>query len=660
MKHPILIPAGTVFVSSACVMTIELVAGRLIARHLGFSLYTWTSVIGVVLAGITIGNYLGGRIADRFAARKALSTVFAASSVACVAIVVLNTFVPRLELLWQFGLVFRIFSTVTLIFLLPSTLLGMISPIVAKMALDRGLPVGRTIGDIYAWGAAGSIAGTFIAGFYLIGAIGTVAIVWIVSCCMLCMAILYWKRLWLLYIWAAILLALAIFGNSPASWASDIGSDLQLRDRPDPSIIYQDESQYCYIAVKQVSTDPDTRLFIEDTDRHSQIVMGHPEDLQFNYFRMYAIATRQVAGPRKTLSTLTFGGGGCAFPRYVEKFWPQSRIDVIEIDPQVIEAAVKAFGLRQDAGININIADARQWLAGAGKSPQLEKYDIVYGDAFNGSTVPFQLVTAEFDEKVAGILNDDGAYIMNVIDSFDNGLFIGSVLNTLSHAFPSLQVMSADTRPESARNFVVVASRRPFDLSGGMENTDDSKGLRLLDAAEIATLKAKAKGMVLTDDYAPVDELLAPLAVAVEMRKEVNRYIEQASALRDKKEFDKSISLFRKAARLYPPATPAAYDAVGSMLVEQGRFQDAVDAGLTLVRYYDESDSRDAIPGIYSGIASLLKRMGPSEQTLASYDEVIRQSDETLSADPGNQGLKDWRASLVRERQELAAALRTK
>ncbi|MFA5251569.1 MAG: fused MFS/spermidine synthase, partial [Phycisphaerae bacterium] len=67
---PIFIPSATVFLSSACIMVLELVAGRLIARHLGSSLYTWTSVIGVVLAGITIGNYLGGRIADRFEARK--------------------------------------------------------------------------------------------------------------------------------------------------------------------------------------------------------------------------------------------------------------------------------------------------------------------------------------------------------------------------------------------------------------------------------------------------------------------------------------------------------------------------------------------------------------------------------------------------------------
>src|SRR4030043_590753 len=89
----ILGPGVTVFLSSACIMVLELVAGRLIARHLGSSLYTWTSVIGVVLAGITVGNYLGGRIADRFPARKTLAILLGISSVACVVIVILNNLV---------------------------------------------------------------------------------------------------------------------------------------------------------------------------------------------------------------------------------------------------------------------------------------------------------------------------------------------------------------------------------------------------------------------------------------------------------------------------------------------------------------------------------------------------------------------------------------
>src|SRR4030042_1714630 len=241
----IFVPGATVFFSSACIMIIELVAGRLIARHLGSSLYTWTSVIGVVLAGITIGNYLGGRIADRFPARKALAVLFGASSAACVVTVVANNIVGEWILLWQLSWPLRVFSHVCLVFLLPSVLLGTISPVVAKMALDQRPATGRTLGDIYAWGAAGSIAGTFLAGFYLIAALGTIAIIWIVGAALLLMAILYWARLWGLYLWAAIFIALMAMGMIPVEWAKDKGSSLGLREQHNSDIVYKDESQYC-------------------------------------------------------------------------------------------------------------------------------------------------------------------------------------------------------------------------------------------------------------------------------------------------------------------------------------------------------------------------------------------------------------------------------
>ena len=202
-----LVPSTTVFISSGCIMVLEITAGRLLARYLGSSLHTWTSVIGVVLAGIAIGNYLGGRIADRYPARKTLAVLFAVSSVACVGIIVLNTTVGNWEFLWRLSWPVRVFCHVSSVFLIPSTLLGMISPVVAKMALDRGLATGRTIGAIYAWGAAGSIAGTFLAGFYLIAVMGTIPIFWTIGGCLLLMAILYWPKCRPLYPWAMIFAA---------------------------------------------------------------------------------------------------------------------------------------------------------------------------------------------------------------------------------------------------------------------------------------------------------------------------------------------------------------------------------------------------------------------------------------------------------------------
>ena len=263
----IFIPSATVFISSFCIMVLELVASRLIARYLGSSLYTWTAVIGVILAGITIGNYLGGRIADKFPARKSIAVLFAVCSATCVITVILNNIAGKWIWLWHFSWPLHVFIHVSLVFLLPSTLLGTISPVVAKMALDRGLPTGRTIGDIYAWGAAGSIAGTFAAGYWLIAAMGTITIIWTIGAVLLLMSILYWARFWPLYIWAVIFIALMTMAMIPAEWAKNTGSSIALREQPDPSILYEDESRYCHIAVKQAPDNPNRRLFLPGQTR---------------------------------------------------------------------------------------------------------------------------------------------------------------------------------------------------------------------------------------------------------------------------------------------------------------------------------------------------------------------------------------------------------
>ena len=252
----LLVPCGTVFISSFCIMVLELVAGRVIARHLGSSLYTWTSVIGVVLAGITLGNYLGGRIADRLGAGKTLAVLFAVCSAACVVTIILNNLVGQWRWLWHLSWPGHVFVHVSLVFLLPSTLLGMISPVVAKMAIDKGLPTGRTVGDIYAWGAAGSIIGTFVTGYWLIALMGTIAIIWAVGVVLMMMAILYWARFWPLYAIAVIFCCALTMGLAPGKLPRSIGAKIGLREQPDQSIVYEDESQYSYIAVKRLSEKP--------------------------------------------------------------------------------------------------------------------------------------------------------------------------------------------------------------------------------------------------------------------------------------------------------------------------------------------------------------------------------------------------------------------
>lgn len=168
---------AVVFLASICVMVLELTASRLIAKHVGSSLYTWTSVIGVVLAGITVGNFLGGWLADRFKPEKLVSRLFIIASVSCLSVLWLDQLVGTSDRPAGVDWSTWVFLTVAQMFFLPAMALGTISPVVASIALSHTKRTGITVGNVYAWGAMGSIIGTFLTGFYLIDTFGTRAII---------------------------------------------------------------------------------------------------------------------------------------------------------------------------------------------------------------------------------------------------------------------------------------------------------------------------------------------------------------------------------------------------------------------------------------------------------------------------------------------------
>jgi predicted membrane-bound spermidine synthase len=168
---------GIVFLSNFCILVLELVAGRLMAPVVGVSLYTWTSIIGVILAGISLGNYLGGKIADRWASRMMLAWLFVLSALASASILAAMNWIGPLRSL-NVPVLVGIVLIFAAVFLFPSTILGMISPIVVKLTLADLSQTGDVVGKIYAAGAVGSIAGTFATGFILITSFGTRQLVW--------------------------------------------------------------------------------------------------------------------------------------------------------------------------------------------------------------------------------------------------------------------------------------------------------------------------------------------------------------------------------------------------------------------------------------------------------------------------------------------------
>ena len=187
------VPYLIVFVASACTLILEIVAGRILAPVIGVSLYTWTSIIGVVLAGISVGNYIGGLVADKYPSRQTLGLILLVSGAFTVVILPLISIAG--DVVSDLPLLPRIVTLTAVLFLPVSLILGMVTPIVIKLQLQELSRTGDIVGRFYAVSTAGSILGVFLTGFVLIQWIGTRPIVLAVAITLIAMA-LFFGDLW--------------------------------------------------------------------------------------------------------------------------------------------------------------------------------------------------------------------------------------------------------------------------------------------------------------------------------------------------------------------------------------------------------------------------------------------------------------------------------
>jgi len=529
-----LVVAGSlVFVSSVFIMTLELVAARLVAQYLGVSLYTWTSVIGVVLAGITLGNYVGGKLADLYPPRGLLASLFLLASILCLSVLFLvdwmGTWARPDYISWPLW----ILRNVAIVFFLPSAILGMISPVAARLALTARDQIGATVGTLYAAGAAGSILGTFLTGYVLIDAFGSKTIVCAIAVGLaaLGLAVALGMRpspYPFFVVWMTLAMTISLFAVGPWPWAIQFGYFFGLR-WDTSHLIYQDESSYFAIEIYDAEELDDTRVLALDHLVHSYVALDDPTRLEYGYETVYAAITRRLVPGGRAFDAFFIGGGGFTFPRYLESEYPLSRIDVAEIDPAVKHAAQVALGLPADDATRIRTftMDARNYVADVQRAnARLEsprRFDFVYGDAFNDLGVPFHLTTHGFNQRLRHVLDPDGVYLINIIDVYRAGYgrFLGAYVGTLLQTFPYIYVFSGDPDgiSEDRDTFVVVASGRRLDLWELGERPGDLEPQGTLFAwseagsveGDMETLLERADGVLLTDDYAPVDNLLAPV-----------------------------------------------------------------------------------------------------------------------------------------------------
>ncbi|MFI5958523.1 fused MFS/spermidine synthase [Cryptosporangium sp. NPDC051539] len=473
-----------VVLASGAVLVLEILSLRLIAPYVGVTLETNTAVIGVALSAIAVGAWIGGAAADRLPPTVLLGPLLLGGGALVFVVTPLVRFVGELVrgedasgvLLVAFAAVFA-----------PAALLSAVPPVVVKARLASLDETGTIVGRLSGLGTVGSIVATFGTGFVLVAMVPTTVILTGLG------AVLVLAGLVVLrvsrggvnrQVVGSVVLALLGVGATTVA--------------PDPCDL--ETAYHC----ASVTTDPERptgRTLRLDTLRHSYVDLADPTYLRFEYLKVIAAATDVFRPAGTPVEALHLGGGGLTLPRYLATVRTGSSSLVYEIDAGVLELDRSRLGLREGDGIRTRVEDARVGLAAAPAG----NYDLVVGDAFGGVAVPWHLATTQVVKQVDRTLKPTGMYAVNLIDH-GRLAFVRAEVATIAATFPHVALIAEpDAFTGAGGNLVVLASRTPLPLTALAPRLE---GMRIKSGGELTRFVGDAD--VLTDDYAPVDQLVTP------------------------------------------------------------------------------------------------------------------------------------------------------
>lgn len=496
---PRLLAAAMVFVASGAVLVLEVVGLRLVGPYVGVTLQTSSAVIGVALAAIAYGAWFGGWAADRQDPRRLLAPALVLGAI---------TTALTLPVVRHAGEALRgstVGGTLLLAMLtlfVPAGLLSTIPPMVVKLQLGDLRQTGQVVGQLSSIGTLGGITATLGTGFILVAALPSSTIVLGLAGLLGAggLALAVYLRRGRLRIGAA----LAVLGL--ASAALTVAA-------PNPCDV---ETAYHCAAVTTDPNRPSGRVLWLNSARHSYVDLSDPRHLEFAYTQWIGAVADVLAPAGQPVRALHLGGGGFTLPRYLAATRPGTDSLVLEIDGELVALDRQKLGLRTGPDLRVRVGDARVELA---QLPAASR-DLVIGDAFGYLVVPWHLATRELTADVHRVLRPGGVYALNVID-YPPGRFLQAEVATVAAVFDHVAVIStrqalavaddarsgADVR--SGANFVLVASDAPLpldELRARFAAAGTPVPPELLAGVQVGEFASDAQ--VLTDDHAPVDQLL--------------------------------------------------------------------------------------------------------------------------------------------------------
>jgi spermidine synthase len=489
------------FASGAAVMGVELMASRLFAPAFGDSVFVWGSLIGVIMLALAAGYWLGGRRADKNSSYNELSNIVLASGALVLAIPWAAPYV--LEYIRRTGLgdVYGPLLASILLLTGPTALLGMVSPYAVRLSAGDMVSLGSVSGGLSSINTAGSIFGTFFTVFVLIPFFGTREIITSLGVLLMFVSLIGrdWKEKMLLILLVGLLLL-------PEAL---VGGRLRVLGG---TMVYRKETPYSTLTVVDNTGAGIRYMFLNDM-AHSLMYLNGSTRAASRYTDYFNLAFGFNPSIR---DVLFIGGGGFSGPKQFLEEYPRVNVDVVEIDPYVVEAAYEYFHVPKDEPrLRVYTMDGRAFLDQAGS------YDLVVLDAYSHTYVPFHLMTLEFHQLLRQHLNQGGVLVSNLISSFvgDTSELLWCEVETVAQVYPHVHMFSTFNTSEAVvRNIVMVASSDPEPTTAEIFSSNIQSALKVPDRVlgYYKTLycgEPFGRQIVLVDNYAPVDTLLNPVTL---------------------------------------------------------------------------------------------------------------------------------------------------
>ncbi len=440
-----------VFITGLCVTTIEIAAARIVAPFFGSTIYVWGSAIGVVLLGLAIGYPLGGVIIDRHPKEAILRiTLFIASLTAlCIpwSYELIGQSLVHWSSLWHTPIAFCAFIMMVTLFLIPITALGMVSPIALRLSVTSVQRSGTIGGLLSGLATAGSIAGTFLSAFWLIPEIGTRLTIVITAGMLLVMATILQlinglNKSRLIFLFFILLFATSILV-------------MHTPEISRPGVVWEKESAYQLVQVTQIG---DYRFLVHDANFAVQSEYLPSATYSHSPYDVFGILPYMIPSKDKPLQVLVIGLGGGNIPRLFDTVVnPDIPVTVtaVEIDPVVVTAANKYFGLK-DLPLTVVVDDARHYLQ---TTPTT--FDIIIVDAYTHETqIPPMLATKEFFTEVHDHLTTGGMVGINAFAPV-GGRYLPKLLSTVAAVFPDTR--EAPFTSGAINHIIIGADSLPVD-----------------------------------------------------------------------------------------------------------------------------------------------------------------------------------------------------